>query len=109
MSNWINALRQSDLLQEVDSDQDLQKLAELSTGMEAAAEWFDASICLDSLPTDVADVVNISIGQLAEAVSAWYKQQSVTWEEEQAERDIEAEQQRDDEYAINNDYLSGLL
>ena len=109
MNNWINALRHTDLLKQVDSDADLQALAELAKGTSEAADWFDSSICLDSLPAPVADIVNISIGQISEAVTAWHEQQIEEWDQESADRARETEQQRLDATLNARAYLRSVM
>ena len=82
MNNWIKALLESDILQEVDSDADLQALATLAQRMDQASAWICESPILTNLHPTVADVISRSIGHTAEAVTAWHHQQAKAWAEE---------------------------
>ena len=89
MNNWITALRESDILQDVDSDADLQALATLAQRMEQASNWICESPILTNLEPTVADTISRSIGHTAEAVTAWHHQQAKAWAAEKADRNRE--------------------
>ena len=109
MNNWITALLESDLLQEVDSDDDLQALKELAHRLDQASEWICDSPILNNLNPNVADVISRTIGHTSEAVTAWHKIQIEEWDQERADRARETEQQRLDATLNARAYLRSVM